>query len=150
MVASVLLPEGRAREASQDVGAEHGPGQGLATLRQEAQAVCRAAPDLSPGSGNGASGPGRTSRPAAPVRLKEPCARAVPALAILTIVEPDALRATPRSTLKAGAERLRPEGAGSLTTISFAHRPPKPAPHTLPPHPERPVQPTLPTQTPSS
>ena len=38
MVASVLLPEGRAREASQDVGVRHGPGQGLATLRQEAQA----------------------------------------------------------------------------------------------------------------
>ncbi len=38
MVASVLLHEGRAREASQEVGAEHGPGQGLATLRQEAQA----------------------------------------------------------------------------------------------------------------
>ena len=38
MVASALLPEGRAREASQEVGVRHGPGQELAPLRQEAQA----------------------------------------------------------------------------------------------------------------
>ena len=71
----------------------------------------RAAPDPAPGSGNGASGQGGRSSAAAPVRLKEPCARGHPALAFTYTVEPDASRATPRSTLKAGAERLRPEGA---------------------------------------
>ena len=35
---SVLLLEGRAREASLVGGAEHGPGQELAPLRQEVQA----------------------------------------------------------------------------------------------------------------
>ena len=43
--------------------------------------IRRAALDPAPGSGNGASGQGGTRRPAAPVRLKEPCARAAPALA---------------------------------------------------------------------
>ncbi len=38
MVCSVLLPEGRAREASQDVGAGHGLAEGLATFWREAQA----------------------------------------------------------------------------------------------------------------
>ncbi len=38
MVCSVLLPEGRAREASQEVGAGHGLAEGLATFWREAQA----------------------------------------------------------------------------------------------------------------
>src|SRR5918997_4413184 len=43
---SVLFPEGRAREASQEAGAEHGLVQGLATFWREAQAVRRACPRL--------------------------------------------------------------------------------------------------------
>src|SRR5918997_3112869 len=41
---SVLFPEGRAREASQEAGAGHGLVQGLATFWREAQAVRRACP----------------------------------------------------------------------------------------------------------
>ena len=52
---------------------------------------------------------------ASPARLKEPCARALPALHHLTASSRTASRATPRSTLQAGAKRLRPEGARSLT-----------------------------------
>ena len=41
---SVLFPEGRAREASQEAGAGHGLAEGLATFWREAQAVRRACP----------------------------------------------------------------------------------------------------------
>ena len=54
-------------------------------------------------------------RVASPVCLKEPCARAASGSSSTHSIEPDASRATPRSTLQAGAKRLRPEGACSLT-----------------------------------
>src|SRR3712207_4015573 len=55
------------------------------------------------------------SSSAAPVCLKEPCARAAPAPAFTHLIEPDASRATPRSTFRLEPARLRPKGAGSLT-----------------------------------
>ena len=117
---AVLLPEGRALEASQEAGAEHGPAQGLATPWREAQAVCRACPRLRARLTTVSTAPAADRW----VRVACPPKRTVreghPALHHHTASSRTAHRATPRSTLQAGAQRLRPEGAGSLTASDLA------------------------------
>src|SRR5918998_6315523 len=103
----VLLPEGRAREASLVAGAGHGLAEGLATFWREAQAARRVCPQLQARLTRGAPPELTIGRFASPVRLKEPCARAASRSSSTHSIEPDASRATPRSTF-----RLVPQGSG--------------------------------------